>query len=104
MFGIDNCDVAELILAESRFPREVGVALRTHYLTRPSDYEFPLACVLNLAGGLTQQADCALAGETAWWSATPEKLRGAGVTADDLAAAHERTNETFQAALAALAA
>jgi len=104
MFGIDNCEVTDIILTEWKFPRELSSALHTHYLSRPSDYEFPLACLLNLAGGLTQQADCALAGEAGWWGATPEKLRGAGVTADDLAVAREQANEKFQAALAALAA
>jgi HD-like signal output (HDOD) protein len=104
MFGIDNCEVTDLILAEWRFPKEVGTALRTHYLSRPGDTDLPLACLLNLAGNLTQQAGCAFSGEVNWWTASPEKFLGAGVTADDHSGVIEQVNEAFQAAVAALAA
>jgi len=104
MFGFDNCEVSGLILDEWRFPQEVGAALRAHYLGRPADREQPLACLLNVAGGLTQQAGRALNGELTWWETTPEKLRAAGVTTDDLETAAEAATAAFEAAVAALAA
>jgi HD-like signal output (HDOD) protein len=104
MFGVDNCEVTDLILEEWRFPKEVGSALRSHYLGRPGDRDLPLACLLNLAGSLTQQAGCALSGELKWWEANAEKFRGAGLTPEALSDAIEPVNTAFQAAVAALAA
>lgn len=104
IFGIDNSQVAALILDEWRFPAEMGVALRAHYLARPSDFEQPLACVLNVANGLTTRASRALAGETAWWEITPEKLRAASLNEQDLEDSTLSANAAYEEALAALAA
>jgi HD-like signal output (HDOD) protein len=103
IFGVDNCEVAALILDEWRFPKELSSALRTHYLGRAGDSENQLACLLNLANGLAQVEKRDLAGEASWWPTTPEKLRGAGLTVDDLSAAGAAANVSFEAALAALA-
>jgi len=104
IFGVDNCEVTGLILDEWRFPRELGAALRAHYLSRAGDDADPLACRLNLANGLAERAGHALPGETAWWTIHAEKLRQAGVGVDDLIPAAEAAEAAFQAALAALAA
>jgi HD-like signal output (HDOD) protein len=103
IFGVDNCEVAALILDEWRFPRELSGALRRHYLARSDDAADRLACLLNVAGGLAMQAGRALAGETEWWGSMPDKLRHAGLTEEDLAPAAERAETAFQAAIAALA-
>jgi HD-like signal output (HDOD) protein len=103
IFGVDNCDVAALILEEWRFPRELSVALRTHYLTRLGDDADQLACLLNVAGGLSEQAGHAFPGETKWWPINADKLRHANVSVDDLIPAAETADTAFQAAIAALA-
>lgn len=104
IFGIANSDVAALILGEWRFPTELSTALRTHHLARPGDDADQLACLLNVAGGLSEQAGHAFAGEKKWWGRSPEKLRRAGLNEEDLMAAMEATETAFQAAIAALAA
>lgn len=103
LFGIDNCEVAALILDEWRFPKELSSALRTHYLARPGDRDNQLGCLLNLANGLAQVQDRALVGEVPWWATTPEKLQAAGLVVDDLSAAGAAANVSFEAAIAALA-
>lgn len=102
-FGIDGCSVSGLILEEWRFPREVVAALRAHHLDRPEDYENQLACILNLAGGLTQQEGRAFPGEASWWDITPQKMQRAGVGDDQFAGVVESTTAAFEAAVAALA-
>jgi HD-like signal output (HDOD) protein len=102
MFGVDNSEVAALILDEWRFPRELGVALREHYLSRLGQETDQLACLLNMAGALSLRAGRALPGETAWWEINAEKLRGAGISIDDLADAEESAGVAFEAAVAAL--
>jgi HD-like signal output (HDOD) protein len=104
IFGVDNCEVAALILEEWRFPRELSSALRTHYLARLGDASNRLACLLNLAGGLSVQVGRALPGEAEWWLLNPDKLRHAGLVEEDLAPTAETAETAFQAAIAALAA
>ncbi|HVS54301.1 MAG TPA: HDOD domain-containing protein [Opitutaceae bacterium] len=103
LFGVDNCEVAALILDEWRFPRELSTALRSQYLARPGDGENRLACLLNVANGLAHQVSRAFAGELTFWEIGPEKLQGAGITADDLAPAAAAADAAFDAAVAALA-
>ena len=103
MFGVDNCDVAGLILQEWRFPAELVSGIRGHYLTRPEDFGQQLACILNVAGHLSQLAGRALAGETAWWELSAEKLSGAGVAESDLQDAAAAADTAFEGAVAALA-
>ncbi len=102
IFGVDNCEVTALILDEWRFPRELGGAIRGHYLARQSDFERPLAVVLNLANGLAQNVDRSFAGETCWWDVSDEKLTAAGLTRDDLEPAAAAAEQAFEAASAAL--
>lgn len=103
-FGIDNPEVAALILEEWRFPPELSVALRAHHLARASDYENPLASLLNVASGIAQQAGRAFPGEKIWWEKRPEKLPAAGLTSQDCEDAFVNASNALEAALAALAA
>lgn len=103
VFGVNNCEVAALILEEWRFPVELINAIRAHYLARPSDWERPLAVVLNVANGLAQRVGRAFAGESSWWEITPDKLRSMGLGDEDLDAVAATTDEAFDAATAALA-
>jgi HD-like signal output (HDOD) protein len=102
LFGVDNCEVAALILDEWRFPRELSTALRGHYLIRPDDRENQLACLLNVANGMAHQVNRALAGELSFWEMSADKLRSAGVTPEDFTAAVASADIAFDEAVAAL--
>ena len=102
IFGVDNCEVTALILDEWRFPAELGGAIRAHYLARPSDYERPLAVVLNVANGLAHQVNRSFAGEACWWEISPEKLTAIGLTEDVLEPAAAAAEQAFESATAAL--
>lgn len=104
IFGVDNCEVAALILDEWRFPAEISMALRTHYLTRLGDDADQLACLLNIANGLAEQAQHVLVGEVPWWTIHAEKLRHAHVSVEDLTPAAEAAAVEYEAAIAALSA
>jgi HD-like signal output (HDOD) protein len=103
MFGIDNCEVAALILDEWRFPTELGAAIRSHYLKRASDLERPLAAMLNVANAMAQRTDRSFPGENEWWNLTPARLRAAGLEEDALEPASLQVEQAFAAAIAALA-
>ncbi len=102
--GINNCEVAALILGEWGFSEEMSGAIRSHYLPHAGDAQSRLATLLNLANGLACRVNYGLAGELTWWNITPEKLTAAGLTLDDLESAFVRTKTAFEAATAALAA
>jgi HD-like signal output (HDOD) protein len=104
MFGIDNCEVAAMILDEWRFPAELGAAIRGHYLARSADFDEPLACMLNVANGLALRSERALPGEAKWWGLTLEKLEAAGVPEQELPRVVAAADAAFRTAIAALAA
>lgn len=104
MFGIDNGEVAALILEEWRFPAQVSSAIRAHYLARSADYDNQLACILNVAHGLAQVVNRAFIGESDCWEVKPEKLAGAGVTEAQRATAAIRAWSSYDQAVKALAA
>jgi HD-like signal output (HDOD) protein len=103
VFGVNNCEVAGLILDEWRFPAEIGAAVRIHYLTRRSDADRPLALALNLANGLAVRRQRGLAGEAAWWEITAEKMRQSGLSEEDLDDAMSAAERAFDVAAASLA-
>jgi len=100
--GVNNCEVTALILDEWRFPTELGGAIRGHYLARASDYERPLAVLLNVANGLAQRVGRSFPGEACWWEISPEKLTAIGLTEEDLEPAAAAAETAFEAATAAL--
>ena len=104
MFGVDNCEVSALILGEWRFPAAVGESIRGHHLTRPDDYEKPLAALLNVSNGLASRLCRSFVGENRWWEITDDKLRAAGLTVDDFEPAIMETEAAFEAAMAGLRA
>jgi HD-like signal output (HDOD) protein len=103
IFGVDNCEVAALILEEWRFPPELSVAIRAHYLSRSTDFDSPLGALVNVANGLAQRVTRSFAGEDRWWEITPAKLKAAGLSEDDFEPAIVQTETAFEAAIAALA-
>jgi HD-like signal output (HDOD) protein len=102
IIGIDNCEVTTLILDEWRFPKELGGAIRGHYLARSSDFERPLAVLLNVANGLAQRVERTFAGEVCWWDISAEKLSAIGLTQEDLEPAAAAAEQAFETATAAL--
>ena len=102
IFGIDNCEVAALILDEWRFPAELGAAIRGHYLRRPDDTQRPLSALLNVANSLAQRNGRELPGEAYWWSLLPEKLSAAGVAEDYLDSSLPDIEAEFDSAISAL--
>ena len=102
IFGVDNCEVAAMILDEWRFPKELTVAIRAHYLSRSTDFDSPLGALVNVANGLAQRVTRSFAGEDSWWSITPQKLRAANLSEDDFEPAIVWTETAFDAAIAAM--
>lgn len=103
IFGVDNCEVAALILDEWQFPAELSGSIRAHHLSRSGDFDAPYGVLVNLANGLAQRAARAFPGEACWWEISGEKLGAVGLTEEDLAPALVATETAFEAALAALA-
>ncbi len=101
-FGVDNCEVAALILGEWRFPSDLSEGIRAHYLSRPTDLAQPLAVLLNLANGLSHRVSRTFAGEACWWEITPAKLEAAGLNEDDFEPAVVETERAFAHAVAIL--
>ena len=103
VFGIDHCAVCALVLDEWRFPLEIGEAIRDHRMTRREDFADPLAALLNVANGMAHRVSRSFSGESQWWDLTDEKLRAAGLTANDFEPAIVWTESAFEAAVAAMA-
>ena len=103
-FGVNNCEVAALILDEWRFPRAIGRAIRSHYLEQAADADDALGRLLNLANVVAHRAGYSLGGEAAWWQENPELLLRVGASEDALAAANAYARTAFDSATAALAA
>lgn len=103
IFGVDNCEVAALILDEWRFPAELSDAIRAHYLTRASDFDSRLGALVNVANGLAHRVCRSFPGEAKWWDITGDKLQAAGLTEDNFGPAIGWTEAAFEAAIAALA-
>lgn len=103
LFGVDNCDVAAMILEEWKFPGQLSRSIRAHYLAQTTDYDRPLAVVLNLTGALSLRVERGFPGESRWWPLEERKLQVAGIAEADLASAEEEAETAFAAALDALA-
>jgi HD-like signal output (HDOD) protein len=102
VFGIPSCEVTAILLEEWDFPTEVSTAIRSHYITQPGDRECALGVLLNVANGMAQLVCRSFRGEENLWKITPEKLRAAGLTEADFEPAIVATEESFEAANAAL--
>lgn len=103
IFGVNNCEVAALILDEWQFPVELSGSIRAHYLSRSADFDTALAPLVNVANGLAHRARRSFPGEACWWEITGEKLDAARLTAEDLEPAIAATETAFEAAISALA-
>jgi len=101
-FGVGSMEVATMILDDWRFPSELVSAIQEHLLGNEDCYRDRLACVLNLAGGIVDEAGLALPGEKSCWSVTPEKLAAAGIDAEQFQAASAQARALFDQQKSAL--
>jgi HD-like signal output (HDOD) protein len=92
--GLHNCAAAATILGEWRFPEEMIVGIRDHYLLEETPE--PLANLLNLAAGEAERSGHGLAGEAEYWTITPGKLDAARVGEEELSAATTRARALFE--------
>ncbi len=81
-FGLPNTEVSAMILEDWRFPQAIIDGIREHYLTKASDYENPMACLINVAGMSVAQASLTLPGDRRHWELTQRKLDALGITED----------------------
>jgi RNA polymerase sigma-70 factor, ECF subfamily len=95
VFGLGSCEVAAMVLQGWRFPEEVVVAIRTHYLNGEAEAVQRLACILNLASGVVADEGHGLIGESRHWGVTARKLEILGITAKKFRAITESANELF---------
>jgi len=104
VFGLTNVQVAEAVLRGWRFPADVHVPVRDHYLRRLAVDPMRLAKCLNLAAGLAEKAGFGLPGETGYWPVDQNVFATEiGGNAEDLAAVVARAAARFEKTRAALA-
>lgn len=96
-FGMGNCEVAAMVLQSWRFPEEIIMAVRFHYLAGEVNFAQRLGCLLNLASGLVADGGHGLIGEADNWGVTAQKLEIIGLTATKLRALAAEANEQFAA-------
>ena len=93
--GLHNGSAAAIILGEWRFPREMIVTIRDHYLLEKGAGQ--ISRLLNIAAGEAERAGHGLPGESTYWELDPEKLAAAGIDAAGLEAARARALKSFEA-------
>jgi HD-like signal output (HDOD) protein len=92
-FGMNNCEVAAVILKEWRFPAATIAGISGHYLLEPQPS--PLAQLLNLAAGAAERGGHGFPGETDYWASFPAMVGAIEVTADDADEALREALELF---------
>lgn len=103
VFGVNSREVTANVLEEWRFPHELIASIRSHYLTHVTDWDRPLAVLLNVAGGLSRSTGRSLPGEDAAWEITQEKRRALGLGDEDIEPILASAEIAFDVATAALA-
>ena len=98
--GLNNCEVAGIILEAWHFPGKTIAAISDHYA--PGQASPPLAILLNLAAGLAEKCGHALPGEATYWNVTDPKLAGDTVDAAAIKRAVESAERVFASVRAAL--
>lgn len=81
-FGMNNCEVAAVILKEWRFPTVTIGGIRGHYLIDPQPS--PLAQLLNLAAGAAERGGHGFPGETDYWSTFPAAVGSIEISAEQV--------------------
>lgn len=95
-FGFPNTEVAQLILSDWRFPTEIITAIQDHLLPLSLADDNPLACLLNGACHLVNQAGFGLNGEDNQWMRGPDCLKDLGLDVETITEATRRTQTLFE--------
>ncbi|MES2697700.1 MAG: HDOD domain-containing protein [Verrucomicrobiota bacterium] len=97
VFGVTGQEVGTVVLKGWRFPAEVFVPIRDHYLHSLVVDPLPLAKVLHVAATLAEMRGFGLPGETAYWEAGAEEAAAnRDLTQDVIDGATERTMLRFE--------
>lgn len=91
--GMNNCEAAEVILKEWRFPAETIAGIREHYLLGRETS--PLAMLLNVAAGAAERGGQRFPGETSYWKEFPLAVDAAELTVDTVDEALQIALEQF---------
>ena len=91
--GMNNCDVAALVLTEWHFPEEIVAAIRDHYLVVPEISS--MACLLNIAANAAERGGHGLPGEVHYWDNSPERYASIGLDRTDAEEALRHALEKF---------
>lgn len=93
-WGVNNCEVAELILKHWRLPHETVIAIQHHY--EPAGRHNPVIHLLTLAAAAAQDRYYGLPGEEPYLRVTDENFRRAGLDQRIYQLACERAQRTFE--------
>jgi len=75
VFGLTNSAVTEALLRSWRFPFEIYVPIRDHYLVGLAVAPLPAAELLHLAASAAEAHGLGLIGESCYWAKTTPALR-----------------------------
>jgi HD-like signal output (HDOD) protein len=95
-FGITAAHTTAVVLDEWRFPSEFVAAIENHRLQTPAGFRNRFACLLNLAGAIVMERGYALPGESSYWTLSPRKLAGLGISDDQFRCAAAQAGALFE--------
>ena len=91
--GIDNAQVAMLVLEEWRFPMSTVQAVGAHYA--PVESSLPLAKLLNVAASAAERCGHGWPGEWSYWEAEAKWLEGFSLGEDEVLESIREALEAF---------
>lgn len=97
IIGLSNCEAAEFILGEWKYPAEISSAIGCHYAPEKVPEDPALATLLNLAAGGAYRRGFGLPGELSYWDRRPGKLAIIGLDERQLQSASDAALERFNA-------
>ena len=97
IFGLGNCAIAGIILAEWSFPAEIVAAVRDHHLAGEPDRAERLACLLHLASAIVAGTNHGLPGERQLWNFSPETFAAVGLNFRQIDSAGRSALKAFEA-------
>lgn len=97
VFGLTSPDVAVAVLRKWRFPADVFVPIRDHYLKNLAVDPVPEAKHLLIAAALAAGLDFGLSGEQGYWDESLDRVTSElDLTTDTLEKIRDRTSRKFE--------
>jgi HD-like signal output (HDOD) protein len=96
-FGSTSTAAAADVLKSWRFPADIFVPIRDHYLSALSVEPLPMATLLNLAAGAAERAGNPLVGESPYWIEVAHACASLGLLVPDAEECIKRALEKFAA-------